>query len=58
MDITRRHNRLDVTGGELTVRQPPRARPEEIAVSPRIGVTHCADWPLRFYLAGNPSVSR
>lgn len=58
MDITRRHNRLDVTGGELTVRRDRQTRREEIAVSPRIGVTYCADWPLRFYLNGNPNVSR
>jgi len=58
MGITRRHNHLDVTSGELTVRRAPAEPVEEIAVSPRIGVKHCADWPLRFYLAGNPNVSR
>jgi 3-methyladenine DNA glycosylase Mpg len=29
----------------------------KIAATPRIGVTKCADWPLRFYIAGNPCVS-
>jgi DNA-3-methyladenine glycosylase len=29
-----------------------------IATSPRIGIVKAADWPLRFYLAGNPWVSR
>ena len=28
-----------------------------VHVSPRIGITRAADWPLRFYLANNPFVS-
>jgi len=30
----------------------------EIAVSTRIGITKCADLPLRFTIAGNRFVSR
>jgi 3-methyladenine DNA glycosylase Mpg len=30
----------------------------DIDVTPRIGIRHCADWPLRFLLRGNPFVSR
>ena len=30
----------------------------ETSVSPRIGIRHNADWPMRFYIAGNTSVSR
>jgi 3-methyladenine DNA glycosylase Mpg len=29
-----------------------------VEVTPRIGITHCADWPLRFLIAGNRFVSR
>lgn len=58
MGITRRHNGADVTRGPLVVRAPRSPRPFEIAVSPRVGITHNADWPLRFYIAGNPCVSR
>jgi DNA-3-methyladenine glycosylase len=58
MGITRALNGAPVTRGELTVRAPAVAEPVEIAVSPRIGITQCADWPLRFYVAGNRSVSK
>jgi DNA-3-methyladenine glycosylase len=40
----------------LTLRDgPPPAR---IAVSPRIGIRHAADWPLRFFDAQSPAVTR
>ena len=29
----------------------------DIATSPRIGITKCADWPLRFFVRGNRFVS-
>ena len=57
MDITRRHYGADVTRGSLTVRQPRVEEPFEIEVTPRIGIRHCADWPLRFTILGNPFVS-
>jgi len=58
MGISRRHNGADLTRGALTVRAFPSAPPFEIAAGPRIGIRHCADWPLRFYIAGNPCVSK
>lgn len=57
MGITAKLNGADVTRGELTVRRPVQPDVFEIAVTPRIGVTHCADWPLRFCVAGSPFVS-
>jgi DNA-3-methyladenine glycosylase len=50
MNITRKHNGADVTRGALTVRQPREEQPVEILVTPRIGITKCADWPLRFVI--------
>ena len=39
----------------LTLRDGPP--PPRIAVSPRVGIRHAADWPLRFYDAASAAVS-
>lgn len=57
MGITRRHNGADITRGPLVVRRPLEPEPVAIAVTPRIGITRCADRPLRFYIDGNSCVS-
>jgi DNA-3-methyladenine glycosylase len=54
MNITRKHNGVDMTRGPLTVRKPREERPIEITVTPRIGITKCADWPLRFLIGVDP----
>lgn len=56
--ITRAHNGVDITRGNLVVRAPDRARALEIEVTPRIGLTKCVDLPLRFTVKGNKFVSR
>ncbi len=58
LGITRRHYGADVTCGTLTVRRWLKESSLSAEVSARIGIRYCADWPLRFYLAGNPFVSR
>ncbi len=58
MGITRKLNGADLVEGPLQVRRPLDESPFEIHVTPRIGITHCADWPLRFVIAGNRFVSR
>jgi DNA-3-methyladenine glycosylase len=55
--ITRAHNGADLTRGPLVVRAPAEAHRLEIAVTPRIGIRECADWPLRFLIKGNRFVS-
>ena len=57
MAITRAQNGADVTHGALVVRDPRETRHVEIAVTPRIGITKCADLPLRFVVKGNRFVS-
>jgi len=55
--ITRTQNGADVTRGSLVVREPVEPRPVEIQVTPRIGITQCADLPLRFLVRGSRFVS-
>jgi DNA-3-methyladenine glycosylase len=55
--ITRAQNGADVTRGALVVREPAEQHAIEIQVTPRIGITRCADLPLRFVIRGNRYVS-
>jgi|YelNatPaOPRAMG01_1025707.scaffolds.fasta_scaffold00154_27 DNA-3-methyladenine glycosylase len=54
LGITRAHYGRDVTSGDLTVRRLLQEPPFEIHATPRIGIRHCAEWPLRFVLVGSP----
>ena len=58
LGITLAHYGADLTRGPLTVHEPSAAETFAIAVSPRIGITQASDLPLRFFIAGNPFVSR
>lgn len=53
------HNGVDVTSRRSGLHvEDDGFVPGAIAVTPRIGIRHAADRPLRFLLAGNPCVSR
>jgi len=58
MGITRKQNGADLTAGPLHVRAPREDATFDVKATPRIGITHCADWPLRFVIANNRFVSR
>lgn len=58
LGITRKLNGVDVTHGPLHVRRPIHKQNFTITTTPRIGITKCADWPLRFFIAGNRFVSK
>jgi DNA-3-methyladenine glycosylase len=59
MGITRKLNGADLANGPLQVRRFRDVEsPIEVQTTPRIGITHCADWPLRFVIADNRFVSR
>jgi DNA-3-methyladenine glycosylase len=58
MGVTRKLNGADLVKGPLQVRGFADEAPFEIKVTPRIGIRHCADWPLRFVIAGNRFASR
>jgi DNA-3-methyladenine glycosylase len=55
--ITRELDGRMMPGSEVVVLPPTVALPVEVAVTPRIGITKAADWPLRFLVQGNPHVS-
>ena len=59
--IDRRLNGHDLRKGELVVAEPVRPSPLEIVARPRVGVDYAGEWagkPLRFYIAGNPFISK
>lgn len=61
MGIDRRHNALDLLGDTLFITAPASPVAETVVSRPRIGVDYAGEWankPLRFYLEGNPHVSK
>jgi DNA-3-methyladenine glycosylase len=42
----------------VTVRRPDRREETRFAITPRIGITKAADWPLRFHEVGSAWLSR
>ena len=61
LGLGREHNGVSVLQGEVTVRLPERARPQLVRNGPRVGVSGpggSADYPWRFWLDGDPTVSR
>ena len=58
MGITRKQNGADLTSSTLQVRRLRAEPPAEVEVTPRVGIRHCADWPLRFLIRGNRFVSK
>lgn len=58
MGLAQRHYGLDLTaaGSPLTVHECDRDY-GTVAATGRVGIRHGSDWPLRFYLAENKSVS-
>lgn len=61
MGIDRRLDGHDLTGDGFFIAKAPGASPASIVKRPRIGVDYAGQWAkrlLRFYLRGNPFVSR
>jgi DNA-3-methyladenine glycosylase len=59
LGITGVFDGMSLRGPRITIRgAPPRNEPVNIAASPRVGISRAVDWPLRFYEAGSPWISR
>lgn len=62
LGISRRHNGADlVRSAEIFLAPGASVAPGRSACGPRIGVDYAGDWaraPLRFWIDGNPAVSR
>jgi DNA-3-methyladenine glycosylase len=57
MGITGAMNRQSLQRGSLVVREYASYPDSKVTVTPRIGIRHAADWPLRWIVAGNGYVS-
>jgi DNA-3-methyladenine glycosylase len=51
-------NGADLTRGPLVIVPAEGSRDFTIARGPRVGITRSIELPLRFWIAGHPSVSR
>jgi DNA-3-methyladenine glycosylase len=58
LDIDARHNAQPLTSGDLRILEGAPVPDSAVQITPRIGITECADWPLRWIVADNPYVSR
>ncbi len=61
MDIDKRLNGHDLLSDDFDITAPPRAEPVVIIKRPRVGVEYARHWArrqLRFYINGNPFISR
>lgn len=55
--ITGAHDGTSLQAGPVRIVQGSDVRDADVVVTPRIGITRAADWPLRFLEHGNPFVS-
>jgi DNA-3-methyladenine glycosylase len=58
LGIGREHNWLPLQQPPLTIRAGDAVPDALVTVTPRIGITQAADWPLRWFETGNPYVSK
>jgi DNA-3-methyladenine glycosylase len=58
LGIDARHNALPLVRPPLVIREGTPVPAERVVITPRIGISESADWPLRWFVADNQFVSR
>jgi DNA-3-methyladenine glycosylase len=58
LGITGEHDGVRLDRGALRLCPGIHVPDESVVVTPRIGITQAAEWPLRYCIAGNPQASR
>jgi DNA-3-methyladenine glycosylase len=58
LGITGKEDGTSLQRGRIRIVRAARPKASRIVVASRVGITQAADWPLRFYLADSPWVSR
>ncbi len=51
-------NRQSLQRGPLVIREYTTYQDAAVSITPRIGIRHAADWPLRWLVSGNEYVSK
>ena len=58
LGIDRRMNGLPLQKYPVVIREGSRVADRDVVITPRIGITQAADWPLRYLVRANNFVSR
>lgn len=58
LGIDGRHNSLRLDKPPLSIRAGEPVADRDVTITPRIGITQSADWPLRWFVTDSPYVSK
>jgi DNA-3-methyladenine glycosylase len=57
LGIGKEHNTLSLQRPPIRILKGAPVADTDVGITPRIGITQCADWPLRWVIRNNPYVS-
>jgi DNA-3-methyladenine glycosylase len=58
LGIGERHNELSLIDSPLVIRAAAPVEDRDVVITPRIGISRAAEWPLRYFVRDNPYVSK